>query len=159
LYKYDVLINNTPSSLVLEDELNANNGADTDHDGCSDWEEFNTEFLNISDDGNAIPWTLERIISEGYAGDYLANAGENSTARQQMFNSIHDKEMYVMKSDPTKNNSDMDGVPDKDDSMPLKKGELKPFGTVEYENEIKGKTETLVLPNPSTVKYDLPIRC
>lgn len=51
----------------------------------------------------------------------------------------------------------MDGVPDKDDSMPLKKGELKPFGTVEYENEIKGKTETLVLPNPSTVKYDLPI--
>ena len=53
----------------------------------------------------------------------------------------------------------MDGVPDKDDSMPLKKGELKPFGTVEYENEIKGKTETLVLPNPSTVKYDLPIRC
>lgn len=53
----------------------------------------------------------------------------------------------------------MDGVPDKDDSMPLKKGELKPFGTVEYENEIKGETETLVLPNPSTVKYDLPIRC
>ena len=51
----------------------------------------------------------------------------------------------------------MDGIPDKDDSMPLKKGELKPFGTVEYENEIKGKTETLVLPNPSTVKYDLPI--
>ena len=51
----------------------------------------------------------------------------------------------------------MDGVPDKDDPMPLKKGELKPFGTVEYENEIKGKTETLVLPNPSTVKYDLPI--
>ena len=53
----------------------------------------------------------------------------------------------------------MDGVPDKDDPDPLRKGELKPFGTPEYENEIKGKTETLVLPNPSTVKYDLPIRC
>ena len=156
-YKYDVLINNTPTSLVLEYELNANNGADTDRDGISDWEEFNTEFLNISDDGTAIPCTFKEIIAKGYAGDYLANADGNSTARQQMFNSLHDKKMYVMKSDPTKDDTDMDGVPDKDDSMPLKKGELKPFGTVEYENEIKGKTETLVLPNPSTVKYDLPI--
>ena len=36
----------------------------------------------------------------------------------------------------------MDGVPDKDDSMPLKKG-LKPFGTPEYENEVNSKAETL----------------
>jgi hypothetical protein len=76
-----------------------------------------------------------------------------------MFNSLHDKKMYVMKSDPTKDDTDMDGVPDKDNSMPLKKGELKPFGTAEYEDEVNSKAETLVLPNPSTVKYDLPIRC
>ena len=162
-YKYDVLINNTPTSLVLEYELNANNGADTDRDGISDWEEFNTEFLNISDDGTAIPCTFEEIIAKGYAGDYLANAGGNSTARQQMFNSLHDKKMYVMKSDPTKDDSDMDGIPDKDDPMPLKKG-LKPFGTHEYENEVNSKAETLyndsldsgTTPDSQTLKYDLP---
>lgn len=161
LYKYDVLLNNTPTSLVLEDELKANNGADTDHDGCSDWEEFNTEFLNISDDGTAIPCTFEEIIAKGYAGDYLANAGGNTTARQQMFNSIHDKEMYVMKSDPTKNDSDMDGVPDKDDPDPLRKGELKPFGTPEYENEVNKKVNDLInsssIPSFSTVTYNFPI--
>ena len=62
-----------------------------------------------------------------------------------------------------KNDSDMDGVPDKDDPMPLKKG-LKPFGTHEYENEVNSKAETLyndsldsgTTPDSQTLKYDLP---
>jgi hypothetical protein len=58
----------------------------------------------------------------------------------------------------------MDSVPDKDDSMPLKKG-LKPFGTPEYENEVNSKAETLyndslnsgTTPDSQTLKYELPI--
>jgi len=58
----------------------------------------------------------------------------------------------------------MDGVPDKDDSMPLKKG-LKPFGTAEYEDEVNSKAETLyndsldsgTTSSSQTIKYELPI--
>ena len=55
----------------------------------------------------------------------------------------------------------MDGVPDKDDPDPLRKGELKPFGTPEYENEVNKKVNDLInsssIPSFSTVTYNFPI--
>lgn len=110
-YKYDVLLNNHYTELVLEDELSPNNKADTDHDGISDWDEMNSDFIKYSN-GKAMPCTFQEIISKGYAGNYLYNAGNSTTSREQMLNTIRSKKVFVMKSDPTKRDSDHDGLYD-----------------------------------------------
>lgn len=112
LYKYDVLVKNRLNKLVLADELNKNNNADTDGDGITDWDELNSKFIEYDSEGKALPCTLEEIIDAGYAGNYLYNAGTSKTGREQMMNSIRSRKVYVMKSDPTKRDSDGDGLYD-----------------------------------------------
>lgn len=112
LYKYDVLVNNRFNTLVLADELNEDNKVDTDNDGITDWDELNSQFIEYDSEGKAVPCTLQKVIDAGYAGNYLYNAGKSTTGREQMLNSIRNKKVYIMKSDPTEEDSDHDGLYD-----------------------------------------------
>ena len=139
-YTYDVLIGNKYTTITLDAPLTEGSKADTDGDGIPDWEEMNKLY------------SFDFIFNEGYADSIFRNIVTNPTEREQLFNSLRGRNVYVITSDPTKIDSDGDGIKDKEDPEKMNKFDIKAFGTFQYAQEVNEKADKWYSDTGSRIK-------
>lgn len=104
--------------IKLKDKLSAKNEVDTDGDGLTDWEEVKSELLKTDENKNVILPTFGEILEQlGREHSMVKNAiklfiDNNSDIAIDKYDKILSQRMLLLNSDPTKEDSDDDGLLD-----------------------------------------------
>ncbi len=111
--------------IKLKDKLSDNNKVDTDGDGLADWDEVRSDMLGTDENGNMVLPTLNQaLIQLGTHRSIIDNAlalsiENNGKIAMDKIEKLRTCPYLPLKSDPTKEDSDDDGIPDKDDKHPF----------------------------------------
>jgi len=141
-------------TIVLDDVLDKFNDVDTDDDSITDWDEVDTNKLKWDNDGTVILPSLSECMTfakKSYSEDgikqYKADQWESGmpdSAFQPYLEYIFSNTFVLpILSDPTKRDSDLDGIPDPLDSKRLEKDDVIYQHINEREYEIADMGETV----------------
>lgn len=119
--KYKMILSTGLKLVILKADLNANSTTDTDGDGLIDWNEVNQKRVTVNLDGSVqLPTYKEYIekyvfLSSLYLGWNLRFANTFDVYGKSLDDIL--SEIYVLPvlSDPTKSDSDDDGIQDGDE--------------------------------------------
>lgn len=152
--KFDAITAVGWDTIVLDDVLDKFNGVDTDDDSITDWDEVDTNKLKWNNDGTVVLPSLSECMAfakKSYSEDgikqYKADqwvSGMPDSAFQSYLEYIFTKTFVLpILSDPTKRDSDLDGIPDPLDSKKLEKDDVIYQHINEREYEIADMGETV----------------
>lgn len=119
--KYKMILSTGLKLIILKAELKANSTTDTDGDGLTDWKEVNQKRVTVNPDGSVQLPTFKEYMEKYVLFPYMHLGWDNRFAN---IRDIHGKnledimsEIYVLPvlSDPTKSDSDDDGILDGDE--------------------------------------------
>lgn len=129
--KFSVVTSVGMHTITLEEPLAKGGSTDTDKDTLTDSDEVNWDLITIGNGQVKLP-TLEECMNrnQGYSTDAIDRLGESYT------NAIKNIQVLPIKSDPTKIDSDGDGILDKDDEDPLNSNVLRTWYKISFGNEI-----------------------
>ncbi|MDE6254080.1 MAG: hypothetical protein K2M78_15855 [Lachnospiraceae bacterium] len=119
--KYKMILSTGLKIIILKSELNANSSTDTDGDGLTDWNEVNQKRVTVNSDGSVQLPTYKEYIDKYvlYKPKYPEWCRRFENISDYFGKNLDDimSEIYVLpvRSDPTKTDSDDDGIPDKDE--------------------------------------------
>ena len=116
---YHALLSNRLKTVTLKSKLNPLSNVDTDEDTLSDWEEADTRYITVSEDGTVQLPTIQQLLSHIDINSILDFAGNSHAARYEMFRAILKRQVLPCVSDPTLKDSDGDGLSDEIDNYPV----------------------------------------
>jgi hypothetical protein len=161
---YQMILATGLTSVKLKAPLNDKNGAKSDKDALTDWEEVdtNSEIIKFDANGDIIVPTFAECCA--YAGTYTNNehfyVQEGYEQLVGKFPSENNNDIYAnirvlpIKSDPTHEDSDFDGISDKNDVTKLNsmfKGKLQ---SSEYNCDVLFKTDFSKFCSPNNKYYN-----
>ena len=118
---YEILIPTKWKKITLAGELSSSNGIDTDEDTLSDWNEVDVKHLILNSDGNYNLPTFNIADLVTYVKRFK---GEEYSF---LHNDLNERVYLPIISDPTMQDSDMDGLLDDKDREPLVKYDYSVF--------------------------------
>lgn len=104
--------------IKLKDKLSPRNKVDTDEDGLVDWQEVKSNLLKTDENDNVILPTFEEILEQlGPEQSVIDSALKMSIANngdfvREKIDKLRSKRVLPLNSDPTKEDSDDDGLMD-----------------------------------------------
>lgn len=110
---------NNLKNIYLIDSLSPYNNVHSDEDGLTDWEEVDTRFLIFNPDGSfSLPTFKDYInkVNDKNEKKSIEDLLDEEDSINRFWNSYR---VLPVKSDPTEEDTDMDGIPDDKDLRPF----------------------------------------
>lgn len=131
---YNAILASNLTKITLDAPLKKNGTINSDSDTCTDWEETMNDFIKFDSNGNAVLPTIKELSSVIDSSILLKPAGNIGLAKNAMYAAIMNRTVLPCKSDPTRGDSDYDGILDNDD--------LKPFEVFDHLFEVTNYNNT-----------------
>ena len=114
---YEALLPTSWEKMQLEAEISPDNNSDTDKDSLTDWQEVNTKLLIWNENGSfELPTFLDVVSMSNYI--YVLKAFDRlkgAAYELPIISEIWKRRVLPIVSDPTKKDSDDDGIGDYDE--------------------------------------------
>lgn len=130
---FNVILPTGYNQITLSQPLNSSNGANSDTDSLTDWEEVNTNMISWDANGEIVLPTIYECMQStevSYAQSGLDRFFAEPEIPGMILTNIdrymdylaHTREILPIYSDPTEEDTDQDGILDDEDTAPMSKG-------------------------------------